>query len=272
MPITRHLLKTVVTHIREVEASDEQELRALYERDKKRWIEESFDVVNRLIDAYSLAALDDKTRGEAGRVAFWDVGLILVSFWDESGSHQLGGHMQAVRPDTPPPHPFDADRQLIFEGLVGMEDEPPLPRLLSVTAWGHIQRGNYRAAIVDDFNAIELAVSKFANDLARKRNLPAEEVEGLLRRLKLEDVCRDLLPVMGGPKLTDWDKWSRVKKAQEIRNRVVHRGVHATRSDASVVHDAALWTLTWLIASTAELESPSAEQSGPDGASIELPD
>ena len=160
MPITRHPLKTVMTHIREVQAENEQEISALYEREWKTWVLESFDVVNRLVDAYSWAALDDKTRGEAGRVAFWDVGMVVVSFWDESGGHQFGGYMQEVRPNIPPPQPFDEERQKTFEMVLGMEDEYPLHRLLSVSAWAHFQRGNFRAAIVDDFNAIEVAVSQ----------------------------------------------------------------------------------------------------------------
>jgi hypothetical protein len=271
MPITRHALKTVVTHVREVEAIDEQELRGLYEQQKKTWVDESFELVNRLIDAYSLAALDDKTRGEVGRVAFWDTGFVIVSFWDQTGSHQLWGQMEAVRAQTPPPQPFDNERQRTFEGLVALNDEYPLPRLLSVSAWGQMQRGNYRAAIVDDFNAIELAVSDLARDLAQERQLSGDGVDGLLKRLAFETICRELLPFLGGPKLAQWDKWQLIKEAQEIRNRVVHRGAHATLSDARTVHDAAIWTLTYLIGWSALQEDTSVDAPGSEETSTEPP-
>ena len=230
------------------------------------------EVVNRLVDAYSLAALDDKTRGEAGRVAFWDVGLVVMSFWDESGSHQLGGLMQELRPNLPPPKPIDDERQMIFEGLLRMEDEYPLPPLLSVSAWAHFQRGNYRAAIVDDFNAIEVAVSEYARELAAQRGLPSGEMEGILKRLRFDGICDDLLPLVGGPRLRQWEKWPLLKEAQNIRNKVVHRGARATSSDARTVHNAAIWTLTWLVVWSAERESPSVEGSSPDAAPAEGPE
>ena len=248
MPITRNALKTVVTHVREVEAETVEALHRLYKERGAQWVEDTRQVVNRLLDAYTLAALDDKTRGEAGRVAYWDIGFVLVSFWDESGQQPLPGQMEAVRARTPAPEPFDARRQLIFEGLIHLQDEHPLPRLLSISAWSHIRRGNYRAAIIDDFNAIELAVADLVRELAIERKLPSEEMEWLVRNLRFEPICDNLLPVLGGPKLTQWDRWKLVKKAQEIRNEVAHRGAHATPADANTVHNAAVWTLTDLAA------------------------
>jgi len=247
MPVTRHALKTVVTHVRRFEASDLDELRMVYGGERRKWVEDTLEIVNRFIDAYCVAALSDKDRGEAGRVALWDVGLVMVSFCDETGSQQLEGYMERVRGATPPPEPFDADRQQIFQGAIATDDEYPLPRLLSISAWSHIQRGNYRAAIVDDFNAIELAVAGLARDLAVSRGLSPEGIEDLLRRLRFEGICTVLLPLVEGPNLKEWEKWPLVDKAQKIRNRVVHRGSHASRSDAAGVHNAAVWTLTWLI-------------------------
>ncbi len=247
MPITRHALKTVVTHVRRVEADTPEALAELYVQHRVQWFEETRQIVNRLLDAYMLAALDDRTRGEAGRVAYWDIGFVLVSFLDEHGAQPLPGQMEGVRARTPPPEPFDAHRQQIFEGLIEWEDVHPLPRLLSISAWSHIQRGNYRAAIIDDFNAMELGVADLVRELATERNLPSEEIEWLLRTLRFEPICDNLLPVVGGPKLTQWDKWKLVKKALEIRNEVAHRGAHATLAHASTVHNAAVWTLTWLI-------------------------
>jgi hypothetical protein len=247
MPITRHALKSVVTHVREVEADTPGALGELYEQQREQWVDETLQIVNRLLDAYTLAALNDRIRGEAGRVAYWDIGFVLVSFLDEHGRQPLLAHMQPVRARTPRPEPFDAKRQLVFERLIDWEDEYPLPDLLSISAWSHILRGNYRAAILDDFNAIELAVADLVRELAAERSLPSREI-GRLLHLRFDDICRNLLPVVGGPKLTLWDKWPRVKKAQDIRHKVVHRGAHATRADANIVHDAAILTLTHLTA------------------------
>lgn len=271
-PVTRHPLNTVVTHIRNVEADDEHVLPQLYEQEKIQWVPESLQVANRFLEAYSLAALDDKTRGEAGRVAFWDVGFVVVSFWDDSATRQLWGHIEAVREKTPRPESFDARRQLGLEELVAEEEEYPLPRLLSASAWAHIQRGNYRAAIVDDFNAIEVAVSEYARELAALRNLPNKEMESILKRLRFDGTCDDLLPLLGGARLKDWEKWPLLKKAQSIRNKVVHHGARATSSDARTVHNAATWTLTHLRVLLAEFDPSDADEANRDIASEGGPD
>jgi hypothetical protein len=243
-PITRHPLKTVVTHIREVEAVDVGELQSLYTSKRRAWVDESLEIVNRLIDAYSLAALDDETRAEAGRVAFWDIGSVVVSFWDEAGSQQLGGQMEFVRRQMPRPEPLSDDRQRAFERLISQHDEYSLPSLLVVGGWGQIQRGNYRAAVVDDFNALELAVTHFARGMAT--GLGLSNIENVMKRLNFETVCKDLLPSLNGPRLSQWEHWGRIKEAQRIRNKVVHHGAHAIRSDALAVHRAAVLTLDYL--------------------------
>jgi hypothetical protein len=253
-PVTRHPLNTVVTHVRGVEAPNKRAIPKLYEEEKRSWVAESLEVVNRFLEAYSIAAFDDKTRGEVGRVAFWDVGFVVVSFWDEGGKRQLWGHIEAVRSKTARPLPFDAKRQQALELLVMNEVEYPLDRVLSASAWAHLQRGNYRAAIVDDFNAIEVAVSEYARELAARRNVPKKDLDSIFKRLRFEGIC-DLLPVLGGMKIKDWDKWHLLKTAQRIRNKVVHRGARATSADARTVHDAATWTLTYAVVWLANLES-----------------
>jgi len=246
MPITRHQLKSVVTHTRTVDADDQRALEQRYESQKQTWFDESFAVVNRFIDAYSVVAVDERTRSEVGQVALWDIAYVVVSFWDGDGTRQIWGQMESGKPQTPRPEPFDSDRQTAFETLLQSSEQYPLPRLLSATASSQIQRGNLRAAIIDDWGAIELAIDDFVRELAQTGGLPSTELERLLKRLRLDEICRDLLPIVGGPKLTEWDNWESIRNAQDIRNRVVHAGTRATLGEAEAVHDAAIATLTFL--------------------------
>jgi len=238
LPVTRHPLKTLVTHVREASCADDAELLRLYHRRKRAWYRESLRVVNRLIDAYQEVVTDDTLRGHASRVAPWDLDRFVTSLWDTDAQprRQVTGLVERELPEMPRPSPVprkvvDALRQLLADPA---ELPIPLPQVLNAGALSKIVRGDYRGAVVDDVTALEFSVEISFRSLAAGR-LPPEIIESLLSLHLFPELCCKWLPAIGGPQLTE--DWGDIAGARKIRNGVVHQGKRATEHQARVVHD-----------------------------------
>ena len=82
MPVTRHDAKTVLTHARSIEVSDETVLHDLYKARSFDWYEQTLRLFNKFIQAYMIKAYAGVGIGQAGAVASWDLG---GGYWCRSG-------------------------------------------------------------------------------------------------------------------------------------------------------------------------------------------
>lgn len=245
LPVTRHPLKTLVTHVREVTRANDAELLLLYRDNKDIWYKDSLQVVNKLIDAYQLAVENDALRGHASRVAPWDVDRFVTSLWDidTEPRRQLTGYIEAALPLVDRPSPISSSATSIMRQLLEDPNDLPIPQVLNAGALSKIARGDFRGAIIDDVTALEIVVENSFDGLARGK-LPREVFE-FLRARRFQERCRKWLPVVGGPKLTE-EEWKKIEKARSIRHKVVHLGKPASQQQASAVHDACTAGLRWL--------------------------
>lgn len=237
MPITQHATKTFLTHVRKIEAAGLDELTKLYEQSRESWYQQTLQLVNKIIESYMVITVE--TPGHVGPVASWDIGSVLVSFWDVTGMpppKQVIGVQLYVRPaDTnSPPAPMANDRRLLFEESLLSDVPLPVVDLLFIGAGSQITRGRYRNAIVDDVTAFELEVAQQAERLLTG-HLPESIIEKLTDQ-RFDDLCAWLDP-LGGPAIKQLGRWPDAQKARAIRKAVVHDGAAATEEDARFVHE-----------------------------------
>jgi len=236
IPVTRHSLKTLVTHVREVICADEEEVKRLYDSNKRVWYDESLKAVNRLIDAYQSVVPDDALRGHAAQVAPWDMDRFVTSLWDTDPRRQLTGSIEPALPEMSRPSPMPPRAVGALRRLLADPAQLPIPQVLNAGALSKIVRGDYRGAIIDDVAALEIAVENSFDGLAKGR-LPPEIIESLRGLRRFPDLCCKWLPAVGGPRLRD-KEWNNIDNARKIRHGVVHRGERATEDQARTVHDA----------------------------------
>jgi len=236
LPVTRHPLKTLVTHVREVTCADDEELKRLYESNKRVWYQESLKAVNKLIDAYQSVVPDDELRGHAAQVAPWDMDRFVTSLWDTDPRQQLAGSIEPALPEMPRPSPMPPRAVGALRRLLADPAQLPIPQVLNAGALSKIVRGDFRGAIIDDVAALEIAVENSFDGLAKGR-LPPEIIDSLRGLHRFPDLCYKWLPAIGGPRLRE-KEWNDIVDARKIRHGVVHRGERATEDQARIVHDA----------------------------------
>lgn len=246
MPVTRHDAKTVLTHARSIEVSDETVLHDLYEARRLNWYEQTLRLFNKFIQAYMIKAHAGVGIGQAGAVASWDLGGLLVSFWQVGTPDgiplQIGGNYELVRSESLAPAAIgDADVEVV-KALLAADDELPLVDVLHCGAAAQIERGAYRNAIIDDITALELEAERVLRDLV-KGTLPVEAIDRITRRY--DDVQR-WTGYLKGRRLSDSPVARQVRIAREQRHLINHVGLPATRQEALDVHSTVADAIAWL--------------------------
>lgn len=241
MPITRHDAKTVITHVREIEAPDRTAVESYYTVSRVRLYEETLGVFNKFIQAYMIAAHETGQLGQAGAIDAWDLAGILVSFWEfELGTtaavpRQFGGTFQRVRPEMPAPAPLDGSAISRIESLLITDEALPLIDSLHSGAAAKIERGDYRGAVLDDITAIDLKIEASFRTLLPS-DLPESMVNALVRT-RFTELPRWTGSLGGHDLSKDTRVWERVNRARETRHRLTHRGETLERAEAAEIHN-----------------------------------
>lgn len=247
-PITRHAMRTVITHVRTIDAPNDDSLRAIYNERRADWLKQTMRIINRFISGYMLTMGDDEESGQVGNVAPWDLAKLIVSFWEVDGEdlviRQVTGSLEYLKPETPAPEPIRDERESALREWLASEEDEPIVDLLHYGAGAQIVRGNYRGAVADDVAALELAVSAaFRESLPAA--MPAAMVEELIRRQPF-DTLRVWVRELGGPDFASAPSWSSVKDIRQLRHNILHRGATATDNEAMKGHQIVGNVLRWL--------------------------
>jgi len=227
--------KTVVTHIRDVDAADDAAVQSIYRDHAERWTKESIAVVNRFIDWYRIAVSVPERRREVTNVSEWDLTAAIVSFWNVTAEPtQVGGTIQPLtKVASSPPPPISAQELDTFRDVLKRGDQPPVIDSLLYAAGSLIPRGVYRNVVVDAVTALEVAAEEAVRRLGEKAGLSADIID-LLGKSRFDELCKRVVPALGGPHFPSKnnDPWKRVCDIRDKRNDIVHRAESADEEDA----------------------------------------
>lgn len=211
-----------------------------------------FLYLNEMIDAYRAADMGQERSRRAGRLSDWDVPNALVFVM--RGDSQVAFTEVPYRRLSRTRLQSDTCDQETVETMVTFLQDPELPSpamTLLAEAYSAWERGNYRAAVIDAYVAVEEQSVRTLKAALSTPHSPIESIDAFLgevgKWIRATERCDKILESVCGRSLRQENRrlWNRFDKVRTRRNRAVHRGEWPDRRQSSkdvlTCHEVTAW-------------------------------
>jgi hypothetical protein len=189
------------------------------------WALQAFTHINNVIRAYRIVTKEVFNQGMINQLT-WDQFLraTLCGEIDKNGKF-IGKPKMIYASIGLEPTPIDEQEYMEIKRLADSPSlmlEHSLDEIL-VQANSFLEQHNFRMTILEAVIALELAVSSIVRNLAKKKGIQEDKVEHFIVSLGLSQTLDVALSFMVSDALPPKEVISACKKANKIRNGIVHR-------------------------------------------------
>lgn len=250
-------VRTLIFAYPQIETATLEEARSQFR--ERRVLQRLFLYLNEFIDAYRAADLGSPRAHRAARLSSWDVPNALMFVM--RGDRQVFFAEVAFRPESRRGLQGDTyDQEAVASMHTFLRDlELPSPAMILLAdALSASERGNYRAALIDAYVAVEEQSMRTLKVALDNQHSPIQNIDAFLDQIgigiRVTDRCDKLLKSVCGRSLNEnRELLKRLHEVRKHRNKAVHRGEWPRESQCVDDVLTCFEVTTWLASVAADL-------------------